>query len=372
MEIIHVVLGKANPDRMNGVNKMVYQLATKQAEAGLYVTVWGITNDIRHNYGKRNFNTELYEKSTNPFGISIDIESSIISKRHSTVFHLHGGWIPIFYTIAKQLHKYDIPYVFTAHGAYNKIAMERSYWLKKIYFNLFEKTCLKYASKIHCIGESEAKGTAELFKNDKTVLLPYGYESNHSGNFKAKKNKQIIFGFIGRLDIYTKGLDTLIEAFSEFNKEKPDSLLWIIGDSKEKNELEKQIEEENLTNNVILFGSKFGEEKENLLSQMDIFVHPSRNEGLPLSVIEAARFGKPCIVTEATNIGHLIKKYNAGISIESQDGKSLKSAMLNMYSIWKNEYEFDLMKENAIKMVTKEFNWDTVIKQYNKELYNIW
>ena len=45
MEIIHIVLGKANPDRMNGVNKVVYQLATKQADFGEKVAVWGITND---------------------------------------------------------------------------------------------------------------------------------------------------------------------------------------------------------------------------------------------------------------------------------------------------------------------------------------
>jgi hypothetical protein len=43
MEIIHIVLGKANPDRMNGVNKVVYQLATKQVEFGENVAVWGLS-----------------------------------------------------------------------------------------------------------------------------------------------------------------------------------------------------------------------------------------------------------------------------------------------------------------------------------------
>jgi hypothetical protein len=60
MEIIHIVLGKANPDRMNGVNKVVYQLATKQAEFGEKVSVWGISGDTVNNYGERNFNTELF------------------------------------------------------------------------------------------------------------------------------------------------------------------------------------------------------------------------------------------------------------------------------------------------------------------------
>jgi len=62
MEIIHIVLGKANPDRMNGVNKVVYQLATKQVEFGENVSVWGIAKDKDTNYGERNFETRLFIK----------------------------------------------------------------------------------------------------------------------------------------------------------------------------------------------------------------------------------------------------------------------------------------------------------------------
>ena len=43
MEIIHLILGKANPDRMNGVNRAVHHLATSQAQNGMHVSVWGIT-----------------------------------------------------------------------------------------------------------------------------------------------------------------------------------------------------------------------------------------------------------------------------------------------------------------------------------------
>ena len=63
MDIIHIVLGKANPDRMNGVNKVVHQLATKQAASNRSVQVWGITEDLSHNYAERNFKTQLFKKS---------------------------------------------------------------------------------------------------------------------------------------------------------------------------------------------------------------------------------------------------------------------------------------------------------------------
>jgi hypothetical protein len=205
MEIIHIVLGKANPERMNGVNKVVHQLATKQTEFGEKVSIWGITKDLENNYGERNFETQLYLKKSNPFAISKALKESILSKKNQAVFHFHGGWIPVFYTLAKFLHKNNIAFVYTPHGAYNTIAMERSSWRKKVYFSLFEKKLLQSATKIHCIGRSEVTGLRKIFKNNKSILLPYGYESKTVVTIEKSNNPEIIFGFIGRLDIYTKG-----------------------------------------------------------------------------------------------------------------------------------------------------------------------
>ncbi|WP_182651126.1 glycosyltransferase family 4 protein [Flavobacterium sp. SOK18b] len=371
MEIIHIVLGKANPERMNGVNKVVYQLATKQVDFALKVSVWGITKDKENNYGKRNFETQLFLKQRNPFGISEELKMAIIRKKDKAVFHLHGGWIPVFYSIAKLMHRYQIHYVLTPHGAYNTIAMRRSSWSKKFYFLLFEKKILNSTSKIHCIGKSEVNGLKKIFENKKSVLLPYGYENDKVTIIEKTANPTIVFGFIGRLDIYTKGLDTLLKAFAKFTKNQPEAQLWIVGDSKEKIILEQQIKAKSLEKNIILFGSKFGVEKEALLQKMDVFVHPSRNEGLPLSVIEAASFGKPCIVTDATNIGSQIMNSNAGITIYSQSSTQLYEAMQKLFSVWENPIEFKELQENAIKMVSENYNWKKLIAQFNTDLYTI-
>ena len=60
MEIVHLILGKANPNRMNGVNKVVYQLASRQSLSKRDVSIWGITKDLNHNYGERPFQTLLF------------------------------------------------------------------------------------------------------------------------------------------------------------------------------------------------------------------------------------------------------------------------------------------------------------------------
>lgn len=371
MEIIHLVLGKANPNRMNGVNKVVYQLATKQVEYGEKVSVWGLTNDKEINYDGRNFETQLFIKKRNPFLIPAELKKSILEKKDKAIFHIHGGWIPIFSSIGNFLKKNNIPFVFTPHGSYNTIAMNRSFWTKKIYFMLFEKRLLQNAFKIHCIGKSETIGLRSLYKNKKTILVPYGFENNVQLSFEEPKNEKIIFGFVGRLDIYTKGLDTLILAFKKLIKTNPKAQLWIVGDSDEKARLNKMIIQNNLRKNVILFGGKFGKEKEDILNQMDVFVHPSRNEGLPTSVIEAASFGKPCIVTDATNIGDLISEYQCGETIHKQDSNLLCKSMAKFILHWENQSEFLEIRKNATRMVHDNFNWKKVVQEFNTKLYNL-
>jgi glycosyltransferase involved in cell wall biosynthesis len=142
-----------------------------------------------------------------------------------------------------------------------------------------------------------------------------------------------------------------------------------VGDSNEKAKLNQMVVEHDLSNNVTLFGGKFGAEKDQLLQQMDVFVHPSRNEGLPTSVIEAASFGKPCIVTDATNIADLIAAYQCGETISHQDSHALSTAMSIVAAKWYTQTEFVAMRLQAVAMVKENFNWKKVIQAFNAQLY---
>ena len=369
MGVIHLILGKANPEKMNGVNKVVYNIATKQAENHFPVEVWGISENTEVNYPQRLFTTKIFKQNKNPFSIPEDLKNEILNSDASNVFHFHGGWIPVFSSLGKFLHKNQRKYVMTPHGAYNTIAMEKSKLRKKFYFYFFEKNFIKNASKIHCIGESEVDGLQTIFPNRKSVLIPYGFEKLKD-DFKINSDKkEITFGFVGRLDIQTKGLDVLVEIFAAFNKIYSNSKFWIIGDSNEKNELQRLINFHKISDKIELLGSKFGGEKNDLMKKMDVFVHPSRNEGLPVSVIEAANFAKPCIVTKNTNIGYLIEKYHAGINIPFPDSKLLEQAFLKFYDIWNNQNEYEKICRNAVKMVEEAFDWNTILQQMNTGLY---
>jgi hypothetical protein len=81
----------------------------------------------------------LFKASRFPFLIDSELKFAIKNKS-TAIFHLHGGWIPVFSSLAKYFKKNNIKFVLTPHGAYNEVAMKRSSFTKKIYFHLFEKS----------------------------------------------------------------------------------------------------------------------------------------------------------------------------------------------------------------------------------------
>lgn len=370
MEIIHIILGKANPARMNGVNKVVHQLATKQAKSGRNVSVWGITKDTNINYETRAFKTVLYPTCRNVFKIADTLVEDIKTNANNAVFHIHGGWVPTFWSVANTLKKYGAKYVFTPHGAYNTIAMRKNHFIKKMYFDLFEKQVLNHASVIHSIGQSEIDGLNQIYKTNKNHLQAYGYEYNQTPPNKDVPTKSLantdtfIMGFVGRLDIHTKGLDLMVTAMASSVLSRPNMLLWVVGDSDQKNALQQLVISKGLEKNIILLGSKFSEEKEAIMGKMDVFVHASRNEGLPASILEAAAMGIPCIVTQATNLGEIIEKSDAGITVQNEDSTALSFAFNKMYDLWA-EGKLGAKGINASHMVKNHFAWETILPQFD-------
>jgi glycosyltransferase involved in cell wall biosynthesis len=366
MEIIHIVLGKANPERMNGVNKVVHQLATMQTLKGRVVEVWGITPDPRPNFPPRDFKTRLFQARNNPFRLDDRLKAALTVRKGQAVFHVHGGWIPTFWALTRFLDAMDIPYVFTPHGAYNAVAMARSAWKKRIYFQLFEQHVLLRARQIHCIGQSEVEGLNRLLPGIDSSLVPYGLDFATTTLPAAPADGPFVVGFMGRLDIHTKGLDLLLPAFAAFQREQPKAELWIMGDGSEAGRLAAMVASLGLQDCVKLLGSKFGEEKLAGMRRMHVFVHPSRNEGLPSAVLEAASMGIPSIVSQATNLGSYVQEYAAGLVIPNADVAALTAALRQLHQQWQSPHGLSAMRAQAQRMVRTAFDWQRLVLEFDQ------
>lgn len=111
-------------------------------------------------------------------------------------------------------------------------------------------------------------------------------------NFQNKK----VVGHIGHFS-YQKNHEFLIKIFAELYKRDASYRLLLIGDGDLRSEIEKQIADYQLQKVVCIYGETL--EVSKLLQAMDIFVFPSRFEGLGMAVIEAQTAGLPCVVSDA-------------------------------------------------------------------------
>lgn len=371
MEIIHLILGKANPERMNGVNKVVFELASKQTAQGLNVQVWGITQNPEHDYPPRNFSTRLFMAGRNPFSINAKLRQAIAEKQGKAVFHIHGGFVPRFYTAALWMKKHTIRFVFTPHGSYNIIARRKSSLRKKLYTYLFERKLLEAASVVHCIGQSEVNGLHEVMPGKTAMLLPYGFEAAADCAPRHEPDADFIVGFCGRIDVYTKGLDALIEGFAAFAKHAPGTQLWVIGDGAELPRLREMVVSHGIQSNVKLWGSRYGTDKTALLKHISVFAHPSRNEGLPASVLEAASLGVPCLITEATNLAEAVQNYHAGEVIQRTSAAEVERALHKLYSEIQNG-KMPALRYGARQMIRQAFSWERIIPEFQQLYTQAW
>lgn len=364
MEIIHFVLGKANPNRMNGVNKVADSLCTAMTDIGNDVTVWGITADPTSGYPDRNYKTKLFRSHPLRFVLDPKVQEAINElKGRQVVFHIHGGFIPEFYTLSKMLRKAEIPYVITGHGAYNEVAMKRSWWRKRLYFILFEKSLVANASSVHFLGESEENGLKKVVRKFKSTLVPNGQEAiSEKPIVQPSYNGEMKFGFCGRLDMHTKGLDLLTDGFAAFAKHHPYAKLVLIGDGSDREALQKRCADLGIMENVQFLGSKFGQEKLDLIASMDAFFHPSRNEGLPTAVLEAAALGVPCVVSHESNMRGYIKAHSSGIGLRENTADKLTEAMVTI-ALLKRNGEIARLQENCEIMIKKEFDWRIIAER---------
>ena len=364
MKIIHLVLGKANPNRMNGVNKVAHYHALYLHKMGYNVEIWGITNSSSDPVIERDVITRLFRSQYYIRGLDPSLMMAIENLNGNVLFHIHGALIREFYLVTKLLREKNIEYVYTPHGAFNEAALRKNVWMKNLYIESFEKTMLKHAKKVHFLGRSEYDHIAKIVKLDNKIIIPNGqcFEELKFDFKRIEHNYCPVFGFCGRLDIYYKGLDLLIDSFSDYVKNNGNGVLWLIGDSTERKKLEQKVIAHNIGDRVIFYGAKYGEEKLNLIANMDVFLHPSRSEGSPTAVLEAAALSRPLLVSTGTNVGELVDHYDCGIHIKLLDVENICNALLDFEKLYQQN---KLLKEgdNAIRMVKENFDWSKIAKQ---------
>lgn len=135
------------------------------------------------------------------------------------------------------------------------------------------------------------------FDHEKIRLNPPGIDIEYIKGIKPSKDVSYDAVYLGRLHP-SKGIFDLVKIWKLVCQKKPESILAIIGDGRQKfkSKLNKEIYRFNLENNIHLLGYLKDEKAISLLKSSKMFLFPSHEEGFGIAILQALACGIPVIV----------------------------------------------------------------------------
>lgn len=212
---------------------------------------------------------------------------------------------------------------------------------------------------VHNVAQEEAEGTLQKIINtvyfrlgwstpvalspevQKTILSFYGMQEEsvpvvYNGvdlsrchvktDYRLSSPAQLLH--IGRFN-YQKNHIGLLEAFARVLKTVPDCRLNLLGDGELLQDVKAQAEKLGIRENVIFHGSQ--SDVYPYLHSADLFLLPSRFEGMPMTIIEAMGTGLPIVATEVGGVPDMLQNGESGILV-SQDADALAEAVKQLLS----------------------------------------
>ena len=285
--------------------------------------------------------------------------------RRPDVVVFEGLYFKEYLKFAKELREEKIPYIIVPRSSMTKQAMHNHAWLKKwiahkLYFNKF----IKGAWRIQYLTQQEADDSTKMFKTP-YFIVPNGFNTPDvkKDSFCSKGIQAI---FIGRLYMYQKGLDILLDVVSEVHKELKDAgfFLNIYGPHRhDYKKIKNEIEKRGINDIASVNDEISGKEKERAILDSDIFIMTSRFEGHPMGMIEALAYGLPCLATRGTNMVDVIREYDAGWICDA-DKQSIKDTLLVAVS---EKEKYNGKSVNAL-MLAKQYDWRKLAEFFHNEV----
>lgn len=173
----------------------------------------------------------------------------------------------------------------------------------------------------------------------------------------VKENLKIV-GSLGRL-AYVKGYDILVKAAKLVLIQRPDICFIIFGEGKELGALTQQAEEAGISNSIFFPG--FVTNRFDHLSYFDLFLLPSRHEGVPIALLEAMAARVPIISTRVGGIPKIVQHGFTGYLVEPENPEELASACLYLLN---NLNIARMFADHAFQFGRREFS----AEQYRSKL----
>src|SRR3989338_3333175 len=245
----------------------------------------------------------------------------------------------------------------------------RNYWPAR----LFEKLTKYFVKNYLANSESVKNFYVENIgvKREKITVIPNGVDVDFYDKIERDENLRESLGIrpeetaiicVANLHI-NKGHKYLLEAFENIYKENNNVKLLIVGDGEEKENLLKQIENYQSKNNILFLGKRNDVPK--LLKISDIFVFPTLFEGMSNVIMEAMASGLPIITTNIPENKGLIEDNKTGILVQIKNSAEIKNSLKK---IIENQEIRIKIGQNSKEKIQNQFGLNKIAQKFSNTI----
>ena len=212
---------------------------------------------------------------------------------------------------------------------------------------------------------SELIETVGFNRKIKTVYAPVDYSrftNALKGNMQQEmgfEQSHIIITSIGH-SVRVKGWDVAIKAFFEVYRKIPNVRMLLVGDRTSLeyyNQLTRLIKQYDMEDNIKFTGTR--NDIPEILKSSDIFILPSRSEGMPGALIEAMAAGLPCIAAEVGGVPEVITHGNNGLLFKRANSQELAESLIKL--IENQTLQTNLALQASIR--ARQFNMESYVEK---------
>lgn len=183
--------------------------------------------------------------------------------------------------------------------------------------------------------------------------LPFDEES--VAQLEKKFTNKYIIGHIGALVEHHKGQKTIIETAKNLQNSHPEIHFLLLGKGQDEKELKAYAK--GLTNiDFVGYVDNVGD----YMKLFDLFVFPSREEGLGSILLDVMQFQKPIIASNVDGIPDIISHNNNGLLIEPGNAQQLEESILKL----KNDPELASQLASEGANLVKNYSIEKISQLY--------
>ena len=400
MKIALVCPASLPATQFGGIVFLAVDLAQEISEMGHNVTIY--TTDLDFSNGPNKFNKKLpriekFEKflinrthvwfSLKLFFVNTSMSKEIENDKPDIIhtIGLRSFQSIIAWRVSKKL---NIPLVVSDQGGLttHPFLAESGFFLKTLYKiqDFFIKKIINDASVISVANEYEQKIFSSLNKKSRIEIIRNGVNlkklvSKHNFKEKYQINSNFIL-FVGRFS-KSKGIETLINAFSIVKNELKDSNIHLVimgVDFGYQAEMEKLIKKLNLSEEIKVIKNPPRDDVISAYGESEFLVLPSQWELSPLVPLESFAFKKPVISTNSHGIPYTVQNNKNGILVEPENSFELSNAIVKLLNdtelrekLGQSGYNFVNEECNCVSMAKNSLKlYEDILEEMQNKLNN--